>query len=54
MRRRLQRDTASGGKKLRPRRQRHQLEEVTTNYYARKLELGSIPPLFLYQLGRSR
>lgn len=54
VRRRLQRDTASGGKKLRPRRQRHQIEEVTTNYYASNLELGLVPPLFLYQLGRSR
>lgn len=28
--------------------------EQSTNFYASNLELGSIPPLFLYQLGRSR
>ena len=28
--------------------------EPSTNYYASNLELGSIPPVFLHQLGRSR
>lgn len=28
--------------------------EPSTNFYASNLELGSIPPLFLHQLGRSR
>lgn len=28
--------------------------ESSTNFYASNLELGSIPPFFLYQLGRSR
>jgi hypothetical protein len=41
-------------KKLSAARQRQTVEEVTTNYYASNLGLGLIPPLFLYQLGRSR
>lgn len=28
--------------------------EPSTNFYASNLELGSIPPFFLHQLGRSR
>jgi hypothetical protein len=28
--------------------------EPSTNFYASNLELGSIPPVFIYQLGRSR
>jgi hypothetical protein len=28
--------------------------EESTNYYATNLELGSIPPTFIHQLGRSR
>ena len=36
------------------RRQRQTVEEVTTNCWASNLELGSIPPLFVYQLARSR
>jgi hypothetical protein len=28
--------------------------EPSTNYYASNLELGSIPPVFIHQLGRSR
>jgi hypothetical protein len=28
--------------------------ETSTNFYASNLELGSIPPLFIHQLGRSR
>ena len=28
--------------------------EPSTNFYASNLELGSVPPLFIYQLGRSR
>ena len=28
--------------------------EQSTNFYATNLKLGSIPPLFLHQLGRSR
>jgi hypothetical protein len=34
-------------------RQETVLQE-STNFYASNLDLGSIPPLFLYQLGRSR
>jgi hypothetical protein len=30
------------------------IREVSTNFYASNLELGSIPPLFIHQLGRSR
>lgn len=30
------------------------VEEESTNYYACNLELGSIPPAFIHQLGRSR
>ena len=36
------------------RRQTQPAEESATNFYASNLELGSIPPLFLHQLGRSR
>lgn len=54
LRRRLQHHTVKGGQKLRARRQRRELEQVTTNYHASNLELGGIPPLLLYQLGRSR
>lgn len=36
------------------RQQRQSVEETATNYYASNLDLGSIPPLFLHQLGRSR
>ena len=28
--------------------------EQNTNFYASNLELGTIPPVFVYQLGRSR
>jgi hypothetical protein len=28
--------------------------ETSTNFYVSNLELGSIPPLFIHQLGRSR
>jgi len=30
------------------------VREESTNYYASNLELGSIPPTFIHQLGRSR
>jgi len=30
------------------------VREESTNYYATNLELGSIPPTFIHQLGRSR
>jgi hypothetical protein len=33
---------------------RETVTELSTNFYASHLELGSIPPLFLHQLGRSR
>jgi len=36
------------------RRQKQLTEDSATNFYASNLELGSIPPLFLHQLGRSR
>jgi hypothetical protein len=29
-------------------------DETSLNYYATNVELGSVPPLFIYQLGRSR
>jgi hypothetical protein len=31
-----------------------EVTEESTNFYATNFELGSIPPLFIYQLGRSR
>lgn len=48
------RHTVIRDKKLSAARQRQTAEEVTTHYYATNLELGLIPPLFVYQLGRSR
>lgn len=36
------------------RKQKQAVEETATNYYASNLELGSISPSFLHQLGRSR
>ena len=33
---------------------REPVAEQSTNFYATNLQLGSIPPLFLHQLGRSR
>jgi hypothetical protein len=36
------------------RTRREQVREIGTNYYASNVELGSIPPQFIYALGRSR
>jgi hypothetical protein len=36
------------------RRQTQPVEDFATNFYASNLELGTIPPLFLHRLGRSR
>jgi hypothetical protein len=33
---------------------KEEVREESTNYYATNLELGSIPPTFIHQLGRSR
>lgn len=41
-------------KSIPARRQRQPVEDIATNFYASNLELGTIPPLFLHQLGRSR
>ena len=38
----------------RRRKAKHGDEEEATNYYARNVELGSIPPTFIHELGRSR
>jgi hypothetical protein len=38
----------------RRRPQKEMVVEQSTNFYASNLELGSIPPLFVHQLGRSR
>ena len=35
-------------------RRKEEVREESTNYYATNLELGSIPPTFIHQLGRSR
>ena len=35
-------------------RTKTEVTEESTNFYATNFELGSIPPLFIYQLGRSR
>lgn len=45
--------TPSGSPKKKKRR-REAVREESTNYYATNLELGSIPPTFIHQLGRSR
>lgn len=53
--RRSQRNrTVIADKTAAARPQRQAVEETATNYYASNLDLGSIPPLFLHQLGRSR
>ena len=38
----------------RQRTRREQISETSTNYYASNVELGNIPPQFIYALGRSR
>jgi hypothetical protein len=38
----------------RRRPQKEMVVEQSTNFYASNLELGNIPPVFVYQLGRSR
>jgi len=38
----------------RKRSQKEIVAEVSTNFYASNLELGTIPPVFVHQLGRSR
>jgi len=38
----------------RQRTRREQTSETSTNYYASNVELGNIPPQFIYALGRSR
>ena len=43
---------AGSPKKKKPRKE--EVREESTNYYATNLELGSIPPTFIHQLGRSR
>ena len=40
-----------GGKK---RSEKETFIETSTNFYASNLQLGSVPPLFIHQLGRSR
>ena len=44
------------GKKPKTKRVKTKKDEpvVSTNFYASNLELGSIPPYFIHQLGRSR
>src|SRR5258708_17922378 len=38
----------------RRRPQKEMVVEQSTNFYASNLELGTIPPVFVHQLGRSR
>jgi hypothetical protein len=45
--------TPSGSPKNK-KRKKEEVREESTNYYASNLELGSIPPTFIHQLGRSR
>jgi hypothetical protein len=42
------------GSPKKKKRRKEALREESTNYYASDLELGSIPPTFIHQLGRSR
>ena len=42
------------GSPKKKKRRREAVREESTNYYATNLELGSIPPTFIHQLGRSR
>ncbi len=46
---RIQRDEQEG-----KRAEKETVMETSTNFYASNLELGSVPPLFIHQLGRSR
>jgi hypothetical protein len=46
---RIQRDQQG-----RKRTEKETVAETSTNFYASNLELGSVPPLFIHQLGRSR
>ena len=45
--------TPSGSPK-KQKRSKEAVRQESTNYYASNLELGSIPPTFIHQLGRSR
>jgi len=42
------------GSPKKKKRSKEEVREESTNYYASNLELGSIPPTFIHQLGRSR
>jgi hypothetical protein len=42
------------GSPKKKKRTKEEVREESTNYYATNLELGSIPPTFIHQLGRSR
>jgi hypothetical protein len=42
------------GSPKKKKRTREAVRQESTNYYATNLELGSIPPTFIHQLGRSR
>ena len=44
----------SGTSKERSARRKKTVLERSTNFYASNLELGSVPPVFIHQLGRSR
>jgi len=45
---------APPGSPKKKKRRKEAVREESTNYYASNLELGSIPPTFIHQLGRSR
>ena len=47
-------ELTSPGSPRKKRRRKEAVREESTNYYATNLELGSIPPTFIHQLGRSR
>ena len=42
------------GSPKKKKRRKQAVRQESTNYYATNLELGSIPPTFIHQLGRSR
>jgi hypothetical protein len=42
------------GSPKKKKRRKEAVREESTNYYASNLDLGSIPPTFIHQLGRSR
>lgn len=52
--RRKRRVAVRRGPTAKPRHGKAQVSETSTNYYASNVDLGHIPPQFIYALGRSR